>query len=131
MSSSSTTNKRKAPTATGVADDLLSLAAAMRRPGMRDYLMQHLTAEQVKAMDAQMSQFKSILSDAPVPTDEPKSKQPKLGANTSDKERYQKIIDEASRPLAPLCGCMHSPHPRLESKNRSDRFPPFSLPSRP
>ena len=110
MSSSSTTNKRKAPTATGVADDLLSLAAAMRRPGMRDYLMQHLTAEQVKAMDAQMSQFKSILSDAPVPTDEPKSKQPKLGANISDKERYQKIIDEARHPLAPLHG-MHAQPP--------------------
>ena len=45
---SSSTNKRKAPTATRVADDLLSVAAAMRRPGMRDHVMQHCSTHGVR-----------------------------------------------------------------------------------
>ena len=128
---SSSNNKRKAANATEVANDLLSVAAAMRRKGVRDHVMQHLTAEQVAAMASEIAELKKILAEVPEATDEPKPKQPKLGANITPVRRCEKMVHQVSS--APACMLSHvalaarTPHPStcadVHSQNNPVRRP--------
>ena len=99
---------------------------------LRDHVTQHLTAEQVAAMASEIAELKKILAEVPEATDEPKPKQPKLGANITPVRRCEKMVHQVSS--APACMLSHvalasrTAHPStscadVHSKNNPVRRP--------